>query len=339
MNEEIITYRADLTGKYLHVGTRTTIEQRRTTEAARSSHRALQVYKWRQLAKQHHWCTDAPVGEWFGIFTLDNGAIWSIALPDNNLCGTLPEELGNISSLGSLEVGVNDNLRGTLPESIGYLKDFQNFNATGCNLEGAIPESYKNMTKMKSFRISHNHITSIPDGLGESWPDLQSLYLDLNDITELQSGLGNCMDDLTDMRELGQPISLQIRYEHNKLTGKLPEDITGHRNWEYVWQEIITQKEGYGLDLRGVDLPCPAYNYYDMNGGRLNYKEVAKASKHTLVIEIDRMNADDTYRLEDLNKFYHKYHKDGLDMIFETAGRTTSGYDCHMVNLTDPRNM
>ena len=46
-----------------------------------------------------NWLSNAPLGEWRGVTTDDSGSVIEISLPNNDLAGTLPEELGSLSSL------------------------------------------------------------------------------------------------------------------------------------------------------------------------------------------------------------------------------------------------
>lgn len=58
-----------------------------------------------------NWCSDKPVGEWYGIQTNDEGLVATIELPDNNLCGIISKNiLPNLRYLGSLWC-MNNNLQ------------------------------------------------------------------------------------------------------------------------------------------------------------------------------------------------------------------------------------
>ena len=65
-----------------------------------------------------NWKTDAPLGEWFGVWTDSTGRVIRLELDDNGLAGPIPTELGNLSNLRSLSLGSND-LSGPIPAGIG----------------------------------------------------------------------------------------------------------------------------------------------------------------------------------------------------------------------------
>ena len=50
-------------------------------------------------ANNSSWASDAPLGEWFGIETDDNGRVVGVSLRENSLSGTIPGDLGNLTSL------------------------------------------------------------------------------------------------------------------------------------------------------------------------------------------------------------------------------------------------
>lgn len=70
-------------------------------------------------AKHDGWLTD-PVRLWYGVQTTDSGRVVYIFLSHNQLTGTLPSSLGNLSILVGLYVD-NNNLTGPMPVSLSTL--------------------------------------------------------------------------------------------------------------------------------------------------------------------------------------------------------------------------
>ena len=85
--------------------------------------------EWRY---NHGWLSDDEMGTWFGVRTDDAGQVVGIELDNNNLVGTIPPELGNLSSLRTLGLARN-SLTGPIPpelgnlSSLGYLNLYNNF--------------------------------------------------------------------------------------------------------------------------------------------------------------------------------------------------------------------
>lgn len=46
-----------------------------------------------------NWCSDKPLGEWYGVTTDADGHVIEIDLSRNNLVGKIPNSIGNLTSL------------------------------------------------------------------------------------------------------------------------------------------------------------------------------------------------------------------------------------------------
>ena len=80
--------------------------------------------------RSDNWLSDAPLGEWYGVTTNDDGRVIALDFNGNGngngLSGEIPAELGSLSNLESLSLGGN-SLSGCVPSS---LKDQLNFDAS-----------------------------------------------------------------------------------------------------------------------------------------------------------------------------------------------------------------
>ena len=70
-----------------------------------------------------NWGSDEPLGEWHGVTTDDDGRVTHLHLWENNLVGTIPSELGQLSSLTSLELQINKLVGGPIPAELGNLSN------------------------------------------------------------------------------------------------------------------------------------------------------------------------------------------------------------------------
>ena len=64
-----------------------------------------------------NWLSNSPMGEWHGVTTNDGGRVIELNLDSNQLTGTIPPSLGNLSELSSLRLHRNQ-----LTESLPKLK-------------------------------------------------------------------------------------------------------------------------------------------------------------------------------------------------------------------------
>ena len=76
------------------------------------------IENWRK--NNDNWLSDAPIGEWYGVVTNDDGRVIALVLSTNNLSGEIPAELGSLSNLQSLWLNHN-GLSGEIPAELGSL--------------------------------------------------------------------------------------------------------------------------------------------------------------------------------------------------------------------------
>lgn len=152
-----------------------------------------------------NWCSDKPVEEWYGVTVNGEGFVTGVSFENNNLLGTIPAEIGNLTNLKSLRIvgepGVtgsipeeicnlesletlqienNESLSGNIPENIGDLTNLVTLSVKGCSVSGTMPESIGNLVKLKSLNLSDNNLSGqIPDEFGNMLA-LEELYLEGN---------------------------------------------------------------------------------------------------------------------------------------------------------------
>ena len=111
-----------------------------------------------------NWLTDAPLADWEGVTTDDNGRVigvefvwqgWFDTGYGNNLGGELPAELGNLSRLERLELS-NNNLWGTLPSELGNLHSLTIINLADNHLTGEIPLNWRGLPLYRFVFSSNN---------------------------------------------------------------------------------------------------------------------------------------------------------------------------------------
>ena len=121
-----------------------------------------------------NWLSDAPLGEWSGVTTDDNGrVIWLLiggSGSGQELSGEIPLEL---IDLGALEIlGLSGgfhgvDLRGEIPPELGNLPQPDEFVNQGNGLTGEIPPELGNLSNLTDLRIEGNGLTGeIPPELG-----------------------------------------------------------------------------------------------------------------------------------------------------------------------------
>ena len=171
-----------------------------------------------------NWLSDAPLGDWYGVNTNASGRVVSVYLKGrgglfgqaptpHGLSGHLPEELGNLSHLSTLNLGIN-NLRGSIPESLGKLERLTQLNLEDNDFSGHIPVEIGDLSRLTSLRLANNQLSGpIPTELG-SLERLTFLDLSGNEfLGQIPSELGN----LTRLTVL--------LLNNNNLFGEIPPTI------------------------------------------------------------------------------------------------------------------
>ncbi len=121
-----------------------------------------------------NWCTDADLSEWYGVTTNSDGRVTEVSLSSNNLSGSIPESIGNLSNLSYLYLYSN-SLTGSIPESIGNLSNLSYLSLSSNSLTGSIPESIGNLENIRTCYLYYNNLSGvIPESLSSwhYWPQL-----------------------------------------------------------------------------------------------------------------------------------------------------------------------
>ena len=190
----------------------------------------------------YNWGTDAPLGQWYGINTDENGRVASLYLVYNGLSGSIPPELGNLTMLDELSLGDNQ-LSGSIPSELGNLTQLEDLDLQWNELSGSIPSELGNLTALKYLHLGPNELSgSIPPELG-NLTLLYRLTLDRNQLSgSIPPELGNLtrlitlwlggnqlsglipseLGNLTQLEELG--------LGYNQLSGCIPPELFKVRN-------------------------------------------------------------------------------------------------------------
>ncbi len=171
---------------------------------------------------------------WFGV-EMEGAFVRSLWLPFNQLSGTIPSSLGNLTHLYQLALSQNQ-LSGSIPASLGNLTNLGRLLDLNTNqLSGTIPSTLGNLTKLNWLNLSYNQLSgSLPSNLG-NMTNLKELSLNDNQITEsIPSSLG-LLSQLNTLNlganqlngsipsSLGNATQLEnLQLYNNKISGIIP---------------------------------------------------------------------------------------------------------------------
>mmetsp|Transcript_26890 Transcript_26890/g.31711 ORF Transcript_26890/g.31711 Transcript_26890/m.31711 type:complete len:1775 (-) Transcript_26890:503-5827(-) len=208
--------------KNLETPTVAQLTSRRLTEGNSSSYIALSLLyhstngaNWSQTT---NWLVGEPCGSviWYNVKCSSNQVVY-LNSRENNLAGTLPSEMGFLTSLTALALDTN-KLTGTLPSELGLLTAIvEDFRPHTNKFTGTFPSEIGQLTLMTvRFYIYENSFTgAIPSQLGNFELFRTRLYMYSNQFSsELPSELGR--------------LTLQFKYFRiysNALTGSIPSQL------------------------------------------------------------------------------------------------------------------
>jgi Leucine-rich repeat (LRR) protein len=183
------------------------------------------------------WNFSTPVTSgWYGI-TIVGGHVTGINLSNNNLTGTIPAAIGQLTELTMLHLFTNQ-LSGAIPAQIGQLTKIISLYLHQNQLTGIIPAEIGQLTKTTTLLLYANQLTGqIPAQIGQL-TQLQYLSLtnnnlsglipaEIGQLTKLQSLLlNNNQLSGTIPASIGQLTKLQNLFLHfNQLSGSIPAEI------------------------------------------------------------------------------------------------------------------
>ena len=165
----------------------------------------------------------------------------------NQLRGTIPSELGSLTSLRWLNLE-NSQLSGAIPPELGSLTNLEHLALWDNELTGEIPAELGSLTNLQSLGLGGNRLTGeIPAELGRL-TNLEGLYLAYNELSgPIPAELGSLANlqwlelqsnELTGRipAELGGLVNLRsLQLHRNQLTGPIPASLGGLTNLEELY--------------------------------------------------------------------------------------------------------
>jgi hypothetical protein len=162
-------------------------------------------------------------GKHTGLSCSDQGRVLAISLPSNQLTGTIPPDIGNLTAIRGLHLGGTDsggidtnNIIGEIPEDLGQLYQLESLSLDHNLLSGSIPSIFGTgkLTRLTSLRLSHNRLFGPLPDLSQL-TQLEKLDIDHNWLQGPIHTIGN----LTKLQHLDM--------SYNEFSGDLLQPLIG----------------------------------------------------------------------------------------------------------------
>lgn len=232
----------------------------------------------------YKWLVDCdPCGindgsSWYGI-TCSGANIIEIDLSANNLVGTIPPSLGDISTLEKLLLN-NDTLTGDIPLELGNLSHLLVLSLAGNKLSGSIPSQLNDLTSLAFLYLHDNRLTGAIPLDFSSLTSIEQILLYKNQLSGAIPDLSNLTNlkilelfnnSLTGPIPDNLPNSLRVlRLHNNELTGTIPGNIGSFPLLSSINLSNNNLSGCYDSNLQGLCmtkpfLPDPPIVYFDNN--------------------------------------------------------------------------
>jgi len=163
-----------------------------------------------------------PVRDWYGV-KVNFGVVTGLHLFNNNLTGTIPSEIENLSNIRKLDLQLN-KLTGPIPEEIGNLSNLDTLYLNNNQLNDTIPEELGDLTNIQYLYLNNNQLIGpIPPELG----NLSNLIkLDLHN-NNLEGSIPPELGNLSNLKYLW--------LNNNQLSGLIPSQLGNLSNLDCIF--------------------------------------------------------------------------------------------------------
>ncbi|XP_078159233.1 uncharacterized protein LOC144554768 [Carex rostrata] len=182
-------------------------------------------------------------------------SLYDLTLEMNPISGNIPAEIGKLTNLTYLELGLTF-IEGTIPKEIGNLWNLGLLGLEGNMLSGEIPSTLGNLTQMNALHLENNAFTgSIPEELS-NMQVLGALNLSNNKL------IGLIPKKLFNLHSL----SISLDLSNNYLNGSLPPEIGQLKN---VAEVYLSNNKLTGQIPSTID-GCQILQILHLDGNQLN---------------------------------------------------------------------
>ena len=256
--------------------------------------------------RSDNWCSDKPIGQWYGVHTNIKGRVDEIDL-HGNITGQIPPEIGDLTELTRLSISnslLPDNSDyGPLPTEIGNLKKLKALVLQGYPLSGKIPESLYDLTSLWQLiieRPGHMDEQQISPSIRKLHNLQRCILRNMNLTGNLTPEFGHLFN-LTELSLQGNNLSGAIPSEWgglvnlgdceligNKLSGPLPQSLRLLPNYSKIWGKMVAVNNFSEEDLLASDIPAPSSPLIKtLSGSMLDIDEEFKKNKYTVLFSLN----------------------------------------------------
>ncbi len=171
------------------------------------------------LAGNQPWDINISVCDWYGV-TVEDGKVTNLQLPNNDLNGVLPENMGSLLHIKNIDLS-NNQITGDIPVSMGSLLELETLNIANNNITGELPPALGSLSNLVLLDLSNNAINS----------QIPISFCNLGKVTNLDLSFNNLNGSIPREIELMRSL-VRLNLSNNNLSGAIPPSLSSLSNLE-----------------------------------------------------------------------------------------------------------
>jgi len=243
-----------------------------------------------------NWCTEKPLGEWYGVRTDDEGHVIELRLSRNNLRGAIAHEIANLGHLRILDMSRNE-----LECDLIYMRP-EDYDIV-CDIDG--------LHKLEEIDLSRNRLRAPFGGALalEDMPGIRRVDLSYNEFTS----------DINSIRwrtlfENGRTV--ELFFNGNKMSGEVNDFLLNHPEWDRIALQIVRQYYPSAVEY-GREIHVPEFTFTDMRtGAQQSIRNLCSQNERTMILAWDPTDEKSIRFAERSVRRYHTlYEEQGFAVV------------------------
>lgn len=217
-----------------------------------------------------NWCSDRPLGEWYGVTTDSEGHVTELRLSANNLRGALAREISDLTHLRVLDLSRNE-----LESDLVYELPIE--------YTETLRSDFDALKALEDLDLSHNRFYSSSSHL-PSFAGMHSLRrvdLSFNDL--------ECRVTSPSWRPLFENgHCVDLIFHNNRMFGEVEDFIQNHPEWGRLGLQMLRQRNRNDAIDYDCPIVLPDFTFTDLRtGAQGRMRDVYSANRLTMLLSWD----------------------------------------------------
>lgn len=141
-------------------------------------------------------------------------------------------------------------------------------------------------------------------------------------VTSIELAANNLVGTLPQSLSVLMESCTYLNLGFNKLSGDVPQSVIKHKNWQYLWGDILSSNS---LKFNYSDIPFPEFSITDTAGGTIDSESIWKEKKVVIFYGWNENCLNDLFGT--IYELYYTYSKVGLEVVAWTTEHFYNSYE------------